>query len=52
MKLHQILQHILKTELKLIQRECKSEFELVNMDDGSQEVRVRLTSPTSTHNKP
>lgn len=52
MKLHQILRHILKTELKLMQRECKPEFEVVNMGDGTQELRVRLTSPTTTHNKP
>ena len=52
MKLHQILHHILKTELKLVQRECKPEFEVVNLDDGTQEVRVRLTGTTTTHNKP
>jgi hypothetical protein len=50
MKLHQILHHILKTELKLAQRECKPEFEVVNLDDGNQEVRVRLTSMTSENN--
>ena len=42
MKLHQILTHILKTELKLVQRKCRPEFELVNLADGSQELRVRL----------
>ena len=42
MKLHQMLSHILKTELNLCQRECKPEFELVNLDNGSQEVRVTL----------
>ena len=52
MKLHQILHHILKTELKLVQRECLPEFEVVNLDDGTQEVRVRLTGTTTTHNKP
>jgi hypothetical protein len=44
-KLHQMLHHILKTELKLCQRECKPEFEVVNLDDGSREVRVRLVKP-------
>lgn len=48
MKLHQILHRILKTELKLSQRECKPEFEVVNLDDGSQEVRVRLVKPDTS----
>ena len=45
-KLHEILTHILENEPKLADRECKPEFEVVNLDDG-QEVRVRLTPPTS-----
>ena len=42
MRLHQILNHILKTELNLCQRECKPKFDLVNLDDGNQEIRVAL----------
>ena len=41
-KLHEILNHILENEPKLAERECKSEFELVNLDDGGQEVRISL----------
>ena len=48
MKLHQMLSHILKTELKLCQRECKPEFEVVNLSDGVQEVRVALAACTVT----
>lgn len=40
-KLHEILTHILTNEPKLADRECKPEFEVVNLDDG-QEFRVKL----------
>lgn len=49
-KLHEILTHILENEPTLANRECKPEFELVNLDNGGQEVRVVLTPPTSEIN--
>ena len=45
--LEELLHHILTNEPKLCQRECLPQFELVNLDDGGQEVRVALTHPTS-----